>query len=204
VEDLIVSLQSVPPSLVYLTVFAVAFIENLFPPSPSDLLVVFAGSLVGLGESGFVETLTSATLGTTLGFLVMYQLGLLFGHRIVAGKKLRFLPYEAIAKVDGWFDRYGNWIIVANRFLAGTRAVVAFFAGMSGLRIGPTIGLSFISALLWNLILVSSGYFLGNNWREIGFYLTTYAQVVTGVIVLVLLLLLIRRLTKSRRARKGG
>ena len=201
VEDLILSLQSLPPHLIYLAVFSAAFIENLFPPSPSDLLIVFAGSLIGIGSAGFVESLLAATLGSTLGFLVMYKVGAWFGHSIVDRRRIRFLPYDSIQKVDLWFGRYGYWIIVANRFLSGTRAIVAFFAGMSDLRLLPTFLLSLVSALAWNAILVSAGYSLGANWREIGLYLSTYGQIVTAVIV-VLILIVVIRVVSAKQASK--
>ncbi len=94
--------------------------------------------------------------------------------------------------MHGWFERYGYWLIVANRFLAGTRAVVAFFAGMSDLKLGATVALSFASSLLWNAVLVTAGFILGNNWERVGFYLSTYSQVVTGIVVLVIIILVIR------------
>lgn len=188
--------------MIYLAVFGTAFIENLFPPSPSDLLIVFAGSLIGIGSAGFVETLTAATFGSVLGFLVMYKVGEWFGHSIVDRRRIKFLPYDSIQKVDLWFRRFGYWVIVANRFLSGTRAIVAFFAGMSDLRLLPTFLLSLVSALVWNAILVSAGFGLGSNWREIGLYLSTYGQIVTGIIV-VLVLIIVIRVVSTKQGGKG-
>lgn len=191
-EDFISSLIHLDPALVILAVLAVALLENLIPPFPSDALVVAAGSLVGLGTVGYVEVLFAATVGSTLGFVVMYHIGKWFGHRILAEGRLPFFPPEALRTVHAWFERYGYWLIIANRFLAGTRAVVAFFAGMSDLKLGTTVALSFVSALLWNAILVTAGFVLGNNWERVGFYLSTYSQIVTGIVILVVIILVIR------------
>ena len=202
-EELIRQLQSVDPWLVYFIVFSIAFIENVFPPSPSDMIVVFGGALVGMGRAGFVLTVLCATAGSTLGFVAMYGIGEWFGKRILEHGKLKFLPRDAIKKVEGWFASHGYWIIVANRFLAGTRAVVSFFAGMSDLRLVPTTLLCALSALVWNLILVTSGYYLGHNWERIGFYLSTYSQIVTAVVV-VLLLIWTARYFYRRTSRKNS
>ena len=202
-EDFISSLIHLDPALVILAVLAVAFLENLLPPFPSDALVVAAGSLVGLGTVGYVEVLFSATVGSTLGFIVMYHIGMWFGHRILAEGRIPFVPPQAVRTVHAWFERYGYWLIVANRFLAGTRAVVAFFAGMSELKLGTTVALSFASALLWNAILVTAGFLLGNNWERVGFYLSTYSQVVTGIVILVVLILVVRYFT-GRNGRQAG
>ena len=191
-EDFVSSLIHLDPTLVLLAVLGIAFLENLLPPFPSDVLVVAAGSLVGLGTVGFVHVLLAAAIGSTLGFVAMYFIGKWFGHRILAEGRLPFVPPRAMRTVHAWFERYGYWLIIANRFLAGTRAVVAFFAGMSDLRLGTTVALSFASSLLWNAVLVTAGFILGNNWERVGFYLSTYSQVVTGIVVLVIIILVIR------------
>jgi membrane protein DedA with SNARE-associated domain len=201
VEEFIVHLKSLPPILVYLSVFAIAFIENLFPPFPSDVVVVFAGSLVGLGQADFLITLVTATSGSCLGFMAMYKVGHWFGHKILEQGKIAFIPLEAVRKVDAWFVRYGYGMIIANRFLAGTRAVVSFFAGMSGLSLLKTTSLSFLSALVWNGVLIGAGSALGSNWQTIGSHLATYSKIVTLIVSVVLLVIIVRFWFKSR---KGG
>ena len=201
-EDFIFSLQSLDPLLIYLAVFLIAFVENVFPPSPSDLVIVFAGSLVGIEHLGFVPTLFATTAGSTLGFVAMYKIGDWFGDRVLEEGKIRFIPITAVKKVEAWFTRYGYWIIIANRFLAGTRAVVSFFAGMSELNLVTTTLLSFASALVWNSILLAGGYALGSNWQKIGIYLSTYSQIVTGVLIVVVLIFVARFLYQKNSNQK--
>ena len=202
-DTIIAHLQTLSPALVCATVFSIAFIENVFPPSPSDLIIVFGGSLVGIGRVGFIEILLWSTAGSTLGFVVMYKIGDWFGERILSQGKIKFIPAESVRKVDAWFRRYGFWLIVANRFLAGTRAVVSFFAGMAELRLLHTIVLCALSALIWNAFLITGGYYLGNNWREIGGYLGTYSEAVTGLIVVLALILTARYLYRRKAGRMG-
>jgi membrane protein DedA with SNARE-associated domain len=204
VSETITFLQTLSPVLVLLVVFAIAFIENVFPPSPSDMVIVFSGSLVGIGRVGFTETLLAATAGSTLGFVLMYKIGDWFGVRILEQGKISFIPVESVRKVEDWFRRYGYWIIIANRFLAGTRAVVSFFAGMAEINLPLTTLLCFLSALAWNAILIGGGYALGNNWERIGFYLSTYSQVVIGIIVLAAIAYLVRYFIKRANDRKAS
>lgn len=203
-EDLILSLKDLSPWMVYAAVFGMAFIENLFPPSPSDLAIVFGGSLAALGEVSFAWVLVAATAGSTTGFVAMYGIGAWSGRRILERGRISFLPVEAVRKAEAWFARHGLWLIVANRFLAGTRAVVSFFAGMSHLPLPLTTLLCFVSALAWNAILVGAGYALGQNWERIGFYLTTYSQVITGGVVVVLLVLLGRMVVRNASRNGAG
>jgi membrane protein DedA with SNARE-associated domain len=199
VETSIQSLQSLDPLLVCLALFGIAFIENIFPPSPSDMAIVFGGTLVGIGHLGFAEALLSATAGSTLGFVAMYWIGKWFGRNILEQQKIKFLPLDSVHRVEAWFAKYGYWMIIGNRFLAGTRAVVSLFAGISGLKLSVTIPLCFISAMIWNTLLLIGGYLLGNNWERIGFYISTYSQVVTGLVVLLVIILVARYFTRPSK-----
>jgi len=201
VAEFFQQVQLLDPLVICLIIFAVAFIENIFPPAPSDVVVVFGGSLVGVGIIGYPESLLFATAGSTLGFVAMYKIGDWFGVHIVERRKISFLPIESIKKAEAWFQKFGYWVIVANRFLAGTRAVVSFFAGMSELGLGKTTVLSFLSALLWNAILLTAGYYLGQNWEQIGYYMVGYSRFVTALVIATSLLLLAWYFLKKRKKR---
>lgn len=191
-DSIISYLHQLPPEGILLAAFVITFVENIFPPSPSDMVLVFLGTLVGLGTVGFIPLVLSSTAGSIAGFGVMYWVGATFGTRIVEAGKIRFLPISAIHKVESWFSKYGYWLIVANRFLSGTRAIISFFAGLSLLNFTKTLSLSAVSALVWNLILCYAGLELGNNWREIGNYIATYSELITAVVIVIILYLTIR------------
>ncbi|MBI3586158.1 MAG: DedA family protein [Ignavibacteriales bacterium] len=195
-EDIVNNLSAISPLWVYVAIASIAYIENIFPPFPSDVIVVFAGSLIGVGTIDFTTALLLSTVGSTLGFMTMYKIGHWFGHRILEEGKIKFIPKEGVLKVESWFQKYGYWIIIANRFLSGTRAVVSFFAGLSELSLMRTTILSFLSAMLWNSILLFAGQKLGQNWREIGFYLETYTKTVTAILVVGALLVAARYIYK--------
>jgi membrane protein DedA with SNARE-associated domain len=197
-EWIVAYLKTVEPLHAYLIVFAIAYIENIFPPSPSDAVVVFVGSLTGLEAIGFVPTLLAACVGSTLGFMTMYKIGDVFGDRILETGKIKFIPVESVRKVEAWFGRYGYWIIVINRFLAGTRAVVSFFAGMSELDLVKTTLLSFVSSLAWNAILVTAGYYVGANWQVIVDYVSTYGRIMTIVVIALLALFIVRHFIRRK------
>jgi membrane protein DedA with SNARE-associated domain len=197
VEELIQRLSSLNPFWVYLSVAGIAFLENIFPPFPSDVIVVFAGSLVGIGAIDFWWVLLFTTIGSTLGFMVMYKIGDWFGLKILETGKLKFIPTESVHRVEGWFRKYGYVIIVVNRFLSGTRAVVSFFAGMSELKLPNTTILCFLSALVWNFLLLFAGQKLGQNWKVIFFYMETYSKAVTGIVLIIILLFVARYVYKK-------
>lgn len=175
----------------YVTVAGFAFFENVFPPLPSDALVLFVGSLVGVGTIDFSVALIATTIGSTAGFVVMYKVGDWFGLKILEKGKLPFIPVDKVHRVEGWFRKYGYFLIVVNRFLTGTRAVVSFFAGMSELPLTATTILSFVSALIWNFLLLFAGKELGQNWQAIGWYLASYSRGITIVLTLIAFFLIV-------------
>ena len=190
------------PVWVYCVAGAIAYIENVFPPSPSDVILVAAGSLAGIGRVDFALLLVLSTIGSTAGFLTMYKVGDWFGVRILETGKFKYIPIENVHKVEAWFKKYGYWVVIANRFMAGTRAVVSFFTGMSELSLWRTTILSFLSSLIWNYILLFAGKELGQNWKEISFYLETYGKVVTVILIVAFLVFLGRYYYKNRNRQK--
>jgi membrane protein DedA with SNARE-associated domain len=201
VEQSIAWLQTLSPVGVLAFMFFVAYIENLFPPSPSDVLLIFAGTLIGIGTVGFFPALFISTLGSVTGFLTAYLLGRYFKESVLTGRLSRFLPLNAVQQVDGLFQKYGYGVIIANRFLAGTRAIVSFFAGMSQLNLPVTTALCAVSALAWNALLLYLGKIFAGNWRAAAGYLETYSKAAT-VIVVALLAIFIWRYLRKRESEK--
>jgi membrane protein DedA with SNARE-associated domain len=203
-EEFITYLAALNPLWVYCVAGAIAYMENVFPPLPSDVILVAAGSLAGLGKVDFILLLILSTAGSTAGFLTMYKIGDWFGVRILEAGKFKFIPLEKVHQVETWFKAYGYWIVIANRFMAGTRAVVSFFAGMSELSLLRTTILSFLSSLLWNFLLLFAGREMGMNWREIVFYLETYGKIVTIILIVVIVIFVGRYYYKNRKISSGN
>ena len=189
-EQFINTLISLNPLWIYFVAAAIAYIENIFPPFPSDIILVAAGYLCAAGRVDFWIVLVVSTLGSAAGFVTMYKIGSWFGLKVLEAKRFKFLQLDKIHKVEAWFKKYGYLVVIVNRFLAGTRAVIAFFAGISNLSFWKTIVLAFISSLVWNAILLFAGKSLGSNWRAITPYLETYGQIVLIISVVIILILL--------------
>ena len=177
----------------------ITMLENIFPPSPSDSVLVFMGSLVGIGTIGFFPLLLFATIGSVLGFIIMFILGRELGERIIDSNKLPFINKESLDKPEEWFRKWGYYLIVANRFLSGTRAVISFFAGLSELDLKKTIVLSAASALVWNTILIYLGYVFGNNYEDILEYLGLYGKIIFPIIGIVIVIFIIKKFWWDKR-----
>lgn len=182
-ESIVTFLQSLPPWGVLGVTFLIAYIENLFPPSPSDVLLVFCGTIVGIGTVGFVPMLTMATLGSVTGFGTAYWLGRKYGTQIAEKRWVPFLNMDTIGRVQRWFDKYHGLIIVVNRFLSGTRAVISFAAGITAMPFPRTVIYCTISAAVWNALMILLGMQFGSRWRDVDQYLSAYGTVITILLV---------------------
>lgn len=192
IEDILSYIGELTPFWIYVSLFAFAYVENVFPPSPSDLVVLIGGSLVGTGTLSFIPTLIVTTVGSILGFMTLFFIGWMLDKKVIKSGKLKFISLAAVLKVEAWFKKYGFWIIAVNRFLPGTRSVVSFFAGMSRLDIKRTIILSTISAFLWNFLIIYLGMLFGENVEEVDRYLDTYSNIVIIATIIIVLFFTIR------------
>ena len=201
-EEILNQISTFPPIWIYVTLFLFSFIENVFPPSPSDLVVLIGGTLISTGVIHFIPTLILTTIGSIIGFMVLFYLGSAIDKKVIHTGKLKFIPVDAVDKVEAWFNKYGYWVILANRFLPGTRSVISFFSGLSHLKVETTVILATISALTWNAIILLLGITFGDHVKVIDNYLSTYSNIVIAVTVLIVLFFIIKNfiLKKKQKA----
>lgn len=188
-EDIISYISTLDPALIYAALFFFGFIENIFPPSPSDLVVVIGATLVAHTKIGFAPILIVTSIGSGLGFIVMYYIGKYLGETLIRSGKLKFIKEKNMAKSDLWFAKYGYNLILINRFLPGTRAVISFFCGLHNLKAPKTFLYAAVSSLVWNALLITLGFFLGENIDLIDKTLNAYSNigfVITAIIIIVL------------------
>ena len=188
--------------LVALTFFS--YFENIFPPSPSDLVVVVGGSLIGKGVISFFPTLFLTTLGSVAGFMTIYYIGSTLDKKVVKTHKLKFISIEGIEKVEAWFTKYGYWVIAVNRFMPGTRSVISLFAGLSELEVKRTIILSTLSALGWNMIILYLGMIFGRNVKKVDRLLDTYSDIVLAITAAAIIIYLIQFLIQKKKKQNIG
>lgn len=188
VQSIVEWISMVPPVGVYLIFFGIAYIENIVPPMPGDVIVAFGGYLAAEGLIQLFPVWGLTVISSVLGFMTMYWLGYRWGEQIEDNKDshflLRFIDYKYFAKGKKWMERWGQGVVILNRFLAGTRSVISLTAGISKLNVVPTILSSLVSSILWNSLLLGMGWVIRDNWQIIGEYLSNYGKVILALIVL--------------------
>jgi membrane protein DedA with SNARE-associated domain len=191
-EDILNQISDLTPFWIYITLFIFAYIENVFPPSPSDLVVVIGGSLISTGVISFIPTLIITSVGSVLGFMTLYLIGSQVDKKLIRAGKVKYISLSALEKAETWFIKYGFFIILINRYLPGTRSVISFFAGLSELNVKKTVILAFVSAVTWNAIIIYLGFIFGNNVGYVDNLLDTYSTIVISITAVVVVFLIIR------------
>ena len=199
-EQIISYISTLDPALIYVVLFFFAFIENILPPSPSDFVVIFGATLIANSTLGFIPILLITSVGSAIGFIVMYLVGEFLGEKLLRSGKFKFIKQESLDKADRFFHKYGYNIILINRFLPGTRAVVSFFSGVHKLKPTRTFIYAAVSSFVWNAILIFLGIQLGNNLELVDKYLSDYSQIILTITGLIIIIVLVRFWMKKKKS----
>ncbi len=195
-------IQQTMTTLGYPGVALLMFLENVFPPIPSELIMPFAGFSAARGELSFVGVVIAGAVGSLLGQLPLYYLGR-WAHedRLVAwadryGKWLA-LSGNDIRKADDWFDKHGNKAVFLARLVPGIRSLISIPAGMSEMPLSTFWLYSALGTTLWVLLLTALGGVLGQNYTLIDTYLGPVSLVVLGGLLVAAIVWILRR--RARR-----
>ena len=131
-------MASLPAFWVYSIIFVVAWLENVVPPIPGDMVVVFGGYMAGVDLLNAPLVVALATIGGTLGFMSMYAVGHRVGTGLLDPGRFRWLPKKRILRVREKLGQRGFVLVAANRFLSGLRSVISLTVGMSHMPAGLT------------------------------------------------------------------
>jgi membrane protein DedA with SNARE-associated domain len=204
-------LNSLPDFLIYFFLGLSAFVENIFPPIPGDTITAFGAFLVGTKRLHFFGVYLSTTLGSLGGFMFLFWVGGLLGRRFFIERDYWFFKAEKIIRAEGWYRKYGYFLVLLNRFFPGIRSVISIAGGISKLSVLRVTWLALISCSVWNLIWITFGYMLGNNWEtvrdKIASIMFRYNFAIFIILGLLIIFFTIRKMikeTKDKRQRAKG
>ncbi len=176
-------------SLGYVGIGLLMFLENLFPPIPSELIMPLAGFTVAQGKMQLAPVVVAGVVGTVLGALPWYYAGKLMGEerlKRLANRYGKWLGISAkdIGQAKSWFSKYGNIAVLFCRLVPGVRTLISIPAGMSSMPLVPFLFYSTLGTLLWVSLLTYTGYALGENYELVEEYLGPVSKIVlVGIFV---------------------
>jgi len=188
----------------YVGIVLLMFLENVFPPIPSELIMPAAGFAAARGELSLVGVIAAGSLGSVLGAIVLYALGrLVHEQRLIAltdryGKWL-LVSSDDIRKADDWFDRHGKKIVFFGRLIPAIRSLLSIPAGMSGMPFGQFLLYTSLGTTLWSGLLALAGYQLGNNYEAIEVWIAPISKAVVLICFSLLVWFVIKRIRERQQ-----
>lgn len=163
-------------SLGYFGVISLTFLENLFPPIPSELVIPLAGFVAASDALNIWWVIVAATAGSLAGALLWYEIGRRVGERRVrrwverSGKWITLSPKD-VDRAQGWFKRHGGAAVFLGRLVPGVRTFISLPAGFAGMPRTPFLLYSAAGTALWTAALAYSGVVLKANFTVVSDYI---------------------------------
>lgn len=192
----------------YLGVFLLIAIENIFPPIPSEVVLLFGGFMTTYTSLGVVGMIIFSTLGSLLGAIVLYYVGKILNKerlkKIVSGKVGKVLRIKAsdIEKADHWFDTKGNKTVFFCRFIPIVRSLISIPAGMSEMPMGKFLIYTTAGSVIWNTVLVVIGNRVGENWTSIVEIFNNYSHIILVLLIIIFIVFVYMFYHKKKKENK--
>lgn len=165
------------------------FLENAFPPIPSEVVLPLAGYQVSQGDLSPLAALTGAAAGSLLGVTLWYLAARWLGARGMrrfarSHGRLLTLTTDGIDEVSDWFEKHGTKAVMIGRLVPGIRTLISIPAGITGMPWRRFVLFSAIGTALWSALLLLAGYYLGERFNEVESYLSPVGNIVLGGLLL--------------------
>lgn len=167
----------------YAGILFAMFVENLFPPIPSEAILLFSGFLVKTGDLTFIGVLAASVLGSLVGAIAIYYLGVWADEPVLRrfvrryGRYL-FLPEAQLDQALQVFGRHGQKMVFFGRMIPVVRSLISVPAGLNRMPLGRFILLTLAGSTIWNTFLTGAGVVLGQNWERMLAFTERYEHLV--------------------------
>nr|WP_242613419.1 DedA family protein [Herbihabitans rhizosphaerae] len=177
-------------------------LENVFPPLPSEVFLPLAGFTAGQGRMSLLMAIVMTTLGSIVGALLLYYLGVLLGPDRIRriADKLPLVKVSDVDKTEKWFAKHGVKAVFFGRMIPIFRSLISIPAGVERMRLTTFLAFTALGSLIWNTIFVLAGYWLGENWRSVEDYVGVFSKAVLVLVALAIAVFVVTRL----RGRAGA
>lgn len=201
-EEFVISIMN---QFGYFGIFFLIFIENIFPPIPSEVVLLFGGFMTTYSKLNLFGMVIFSTLGSTVGAIVLYYVGKILNKerlkKIVSGKIGKILRLKAsdIEKADKWFDTKGNKTVFFCRFIPVVRSLISIPAGMSEMIMSKFLLYTITGSLIWNTVLLFVGSKVGENWKKIEQMMSQYSHIILIILIIAFIGFVIYHFSKKKK-----
>lgn len=172
----------------YLGVAFLMFLETMFPPIPSEVIMPIAGVHAAKGDMSLALVIASGTAGAMLGNYFWYLAARVIGVERFRPFIERFgrwltIDWYEVERAEKLFGRYGSAFVFFARMLPTLRSLISIPAGLLHMRLSTFVIWSTIGTAGWTSLLAVSGWMLGRNVDKVDDFV---GPVSSAVIVLII------------------
>jgi membrane protein DedA with SNARE-associated domain/membrane-associated phospholipid phosphatase len=154
--------------------------------SPSTVVLVGLGGLVGLGKASFWPVFVATVLGASIGDAISYWTGRIYKEHLV-----EIWPFSRhpglLTAGERHFAHRGGMSIVIGRFIPGIKPMVSGVAGMMGMGVFRFTILNLLSAIAWAAVHILPGVSAGLALAGLN-AISKRLAIVIGVLVIAIVL----------------
>lgn len=159
---------SIMEQLGYFGIALLMFLDNVFPPVPSEIIMPSAGFAASQGQLSLIGVIVAGSLGSLIAAAALYWIGRKISHEALFnwvdhyGKYL-FIKSNDVKKALDWFERYGHRVVFFGRMIPAVRSLISIPAGMSRMPFWKFMSYSALGTIIWTTFLAYVGFYFGNN-----------------------------------------
>jgi membrane protein DedA with SNARE-associated domain len=191
----------------YLAIFLLTLLESACIPIPSEVTLGLGGALSTTafrsGSSTHLDlgvVIVAGIAGSVVGSLVAYGVGRVGGRRFVDryGKYV-LLTHADLDRVESWFARRGEWMVLFGRVIPVVRTFISVPAGMAEMRLMRFTAFTAIGCAGWVSLLSVIGYELGGRWQSVTKGFSEASYIVAAIAAVAIVAFVWHRLRALRR-----
>lgn len=173
----------------YLGVGFLMFLETVFPPIPSEIIMSVSGVAAAKGKMDISAVIAAGTAGAMLGNYFWYLAARVIGIErfkplIQRWGRFLTLDWNEIEKAEKLFGTQGWALVFFGRMLPTLRSLISIPAGLLHMRLSTFFIWSTIGTAGWTALLGLAGYMLGKRFAEVDAVIGPISTAVIVVIVL--------------------
>ena len=186
--------------LVYMLLIALATLVS------EDATCIAAGLLVAQGTIAFIPATLACLIGIVGGDCMLFFIGRFISAPLLEKAPFRwFISKEALEDASKWLEERGAAVIIASRFIPGSRMPTYVSAGSLRLPFWTFLFYFMIASLLWTPMLVGFSVLFGEQllMRFLDVYEGYAIWVFVGAILLILSIMKVVVPMFSHQGRRG-
>ena len=189
---------SIMEQLGYLGIALLMFLDNIFPPIPSEIIMPSAGYSASQGELLLAGVIIAGCIGSLVAAAILYWIGYKFNHDSIFrfvdryGKYL-FIKSNDVKKSLDWFEHYGHRIVFFGRMIPAVRSLISIPAGMSHMPFWKFMFFSSLGTIIWTTFLACVGFYFGENQALMQNIFNQVSHFIIIVVIAIIIWILYRR-----------